>query len=267
VGDNVTLGIAWVRNIGTVRELVIASDSRLSGGQFWDANPKIMMLPRSDAIISFAGDTHDAYPLMLQIYNAILIHPAAQDRALDLPELKGHVIRVINKARSFVSNLPIGHAGPVIADAQFMLAGYSWRQKRFCAWTLHHDNSIQRFTFKRWTPWQAQSGYKKEIAFVGDSNVVARAKSDLVSVLQAKGKLSSGGLDMEPLEVLRDLLRANQFAEIGGSPQVVKVYEYMKSHAFPIYWPSLLSGEVTVLGRPLMAYEKPRGRIIDPDNL
>lgn len=56
-----TLGMAWLRTVGDVRELVIASDSRLSGGQYWDANPKIMLLPRSDAVLSFAGSTSDAY--------------------------------------------------------------------------------------------------------------------------------------------------------------------------------------------------------------
>ena len=98
-----TLGMAWVRNLGSVRELIVASDSRLSGGKYWDSNPKIILLPRSDAVISFAGDTYDAYPLMLQVYNAILMHGPAQDRAMDLPELKGHLIRVINRARSAVS--------------------------------------------------------------------------------------------------------------------------------------------------------------------
>jgi hypothetical protein len=63
--------MAWVRNPGSLRELVVASDSRLSGGQFWDANPKSMLLPRSDRVLSFAGGTFDAYPLMLQAFNAI----------------------------------------------------------------------------------------------------------------------------------------------------------------------------------------------------
>jgi hypothetical protein len=203
---------------------------------------------------------------MLQTYNAILMHGAARDRAMDLPELKGHLLRVINQARSVVSNLPRGHMGPVLTDARFMFSGYSWRQKRFRCWTLHYDNEIDRFTFRPMTRWQAQKGAAKEVAFVGDAPVVRAAKSALVSLLRAKGKLIAGGLDMEPFEVLRDLLRSNRFDEIGGAPQVVKVYEYMKSHAFPLYWPSLASGQISLLGRPLLAYEKPAGKIIDPDN-
>lgn len=262
-----TLGMAWVRNLGTIRELVIASDSRLSGGKHWDAGPKILLLPRSDAVISFAGDTNDAYPLMLQVYNAILMHGPALERSMDLPELKGHLIRVINKARSSVTNLPRGHTGPTIADASFMLSGYSWRKKRFRVWTLHHQKKPAGFTFRPTSPWRGQDGLEKEIAFVGDDEVVKVAKEELVRLLRTKGKLTDGGLDMEPFEVLRDLLRSNAHPEIGGAPQLVKIYEHMNAHPFPIYWPNRKSGELTILGRPLMPYEKVRGRAIDPDKL
>src|SRR5450759_3690103 len=79
-----TLGMAWVRTMGRTNELVVASDSRLSGGQFWDSNPKIVLLPRSDCVMSFAGSTNDAYPLMLQTYNAISMYPRGTNRVLDV---------------------------------------------------------------------------------------------------------------------------------------------------------------------------------------
>src|SRR5690242_6932732 len=100
--------MAWVRSTGGIRELIVISDSRLSGGQFWDANPKIMLLPRSDCVISFAGNTSAAYPLMLQAYNAIAMFDAATNRRLDIPALKGHLIRVFNRSLSFISHLPVG---------------------------------------------------------------------------------------------------------------------------------------------------------------
>jgi len=266
VAARMTLGMAWVRNLGSIRELVVASDSRLSGGKFWDSNPKIMLLPRSDAVLSFAGDTHDAYPLMLQVYNAILMHGPALDRSMDLAHLKGHLVRVINKARSSVTNLPRGERGPVIADATFMLSGYSWLQKRFRVWTLHYHKGAEEFTFRPTQPWRGQAGHTKEIAFVGDERVVKAAKIALVDRLRAKGKLTDGGLDMEPLEVLRDLLRSQDYPEIGGAPQVVKIYEHMNAHPFPVHWPDA-SGGLTVLGRPLMPYETFDSKAIDPDAL
>jgi hypothetical protein len=257
-----TLGIAWVRVVGGVRELIVASDSRLSGGQFWDANPKIMLLPRTDAVISFAGDTNDAYPLMLQAYNSILMHPPAQSRAMDLEHLKGHLNRVFDHSRSFISNLPHGQVAPDQPGAKFALSGYSWKSKEFRVWTLHYDQSIGRLA----STWAAQdeNSYKL-ICYIGDAEPVAAAKKRLVSMLRDRGKLRSGSLDMEPFEVLRDIIRSGEFGSVGGAIQLVKIYEHSNAVPVGVYWPDRAAGSISVLGRPLMEYETTGWGVIDPD--
>jgi hypothetical protein len=260
-----TLGIAWVRSIGHIRELIVASDSRLSGGQFWDASPKIMLLPRSDCVISFAGDTNDAYPLMLQAYNAIMMFPAAVNRSLDVAAIKGHLIRVFNHSRLFISHPPRGQEISTPPDALFMLSGYSWRQKRFRIWTLHYDPHIERFTFRAASSWTGEGQEQKIIAFVGDGEAVTEAKRLLIEKLRATDRLVTGGLNMEPLEVLRDIIRSELFPSVGGSPQLVKIYEHMNAVPLGVYWPDRQGGQVTLLGRPLMDYEKLGWRVVDPD--
>lgn len=261
-----TLGMAWVRNLGSIRELVVASDSRLSGGQFWDANPKIMLLPRTDCVLSFAGSTFDAYPLMLQAFNAIETFTKLKSRATDLADLKGHLLRVFNRSREFISNLPPGQNIPDPADATFMLAGYSWRAKQFLIWKLHFDLCIKKYTFRPTHAWQGQEGEAKLIAFVGDEEPVREAKKQLVEKLRDKDRLTCGGLNMEPFEVLRDVIRSQAFPSVGGAPQLVKVYEHMNTHPFGIYWPDRPTGTLSLLGRPLMDYEKPPSGSIDPDD-
>jgi hypothetical protein len=261
-----TLGMAWVRNLGSLRELVVASDSRLSGGQFWDANPKIMLLPRTDCVLSFAGSTLDAYPLMLQAFNAIETFARLKTRATDLSHLKGHLLRVFNRSREFISGLPSGQNLPDPASATFLLAGYSWRSKDFRIWTLHFDLSIQRYTFRPTRDWLGQEGESKRIAFIGDEEPVVEAKARLVEKLRAKDRLISGGLNMEPFEVLRDIIRSRAFPSVGGAPQLVKIYEHMNVHAFGVYWPNRQGGVVSLLGRPLLNYERPPSGTIDPDN-
>jgi hypothetical protein len=264
---DMTLGMAWVRVVGGVRELVIASDSRLSGGQYWDGNPKIMLLPRSDAVLSFAGQTRDAYPLMLQAYNAIKMYPLAEKRALDLADLKGHLVRVFDHSRRFISGLPRGQSAPDDPDAKFALSGYSWRTKKFHVWTLHYDRSITGFTFRPTTEWGGQeSGGYKLIAYVGDDDAVQLAKANLVSLLRERGKLQSGSLDMEPFEVLRDIIRSGIFPSVGGPIQLVKIYEHANVAPIGVYWPDKASGTVSVLGRALLDYEKSSWGVIDPDN-
>jgi hypothetical protein len=259
--------MAWIRDLGDTRELVVASDSRLSGGQFWDANPKIMMLPRSDCVISFAGSTSDAYPLMLQAYNAILNFEKLRTRATDLGHLRGYLVRVFNHSREFISHFPVGQSQPDPPEAVFMLAGYSWRSKVFRIWTLHYDASIRRFTFRPAKPWQGQAGEQsKMIAFVGDDEPVQQAKSLLLERLRATGRLQQGGLNMEPFDVLRDIIRSTRFPSVGGAPQIVKIYEHMNATPLGVHWPSKASGQVSLLGRPLMRYERVSSGVLDPDD-
>ncbi|HTG17396.1 MAG TPA: hypothetical protein VK747_19250 [Blastocatellia bacterium] len=94
-----TLLAAWIRKEKSTEELVIATDSRLRFGAAWDCCPKILMLPRSDAVLCFAGDTMYAYPIMLQIRNAIEMYGKARSRAMDITDLRGHVLRIIEDMR------------------------------------------------------------------------------------------------------------------------------------------------------------------------
>jgi hypothetical protein len=263
----VTLGIAWVRTFRKTRELVIASDSRLGGGQFWDANPKIMLLPRTDCAISFAGSTFDAYPLMLQAFNTIAMFDIAKNRAMDITQLKGHLIRIFNHSRSYISNPPVGQAEPDDPDAIFILGGYSWRKRQFEIWLLRYDKVSRKFIFHTISPGITEEGTGNRIAFVGDAEVVKAAKRRLVALTFARyGYFKKMPFDMEPFEVLRDMLRSKEYSSIGGPPQLVKIYEHMNATPFGVYWPTKVSGEATMLGRPLLSYEKPSWGVLDPDS-
>lgn len=262
-----TLCISWIRQVGNVTEMIVASDSRLSGGQFWDANPKILMLPRSDAVLTFAGHTNDAYPLMLQAYNSIRMFQPAHTRAMDLSDLKGHLVRVFNHSREFITGLPHGQKLPDSPKVEFQLCGYSWKYKNFSTWKLHFDEHKGFFTFRRSKAWGGQDPESlKYVTYAGDEAVVDEAKERLIKMLRSSGKLSSGSLDMEPFEVLRDLLREGKFPSIGGPIQMVKIYEHANAVPIGVYWPNRKSGTVSVLGRPLMDYEKTPWGVIDPDN-
>jgi hypothetical protein len=122
-----------------------------------------------------------------------------------------------------------------------------------------------RFTFRPASSWTGRGQEAKIIAFVGDHDAVADAKVRLVEQLRERGRLISGGLNMEPFDVLRDIIRSQRFPSVGGAPQVVKIYEHMNSVPFGVFWPDRRSTQITVFGRPLMAYEKVSWRVIDPD--
>ena len=259
-----TLSLAWLRQVETVEELVIASDSRLRFGCAWDCCPKVFPLPRGDSVICFAGGTMYAYPLICQIRAAVEHHRRSLSRAQDLTDFKGHLLRVANDMCTQIHDPPTGLEKPDDPDAIFLLGGYSWKLRRFALWTLHFDAHIKKFTFRPARKWRGIKG-KRLFAIAGNS--VEEAKKRLVRLLKERGKISSGGLDMEPFEVLRDMIRDSVDATIGGPPQVVKVYRYMSTSTYGVWWPKRGDGTVTLLGRSLLHYEKLQGLVLDPDTL
>lgn len=259
-----TLSAAWIRKVGDVEELVVASDSRLRGGEAWDCCPKILTLPREDCAIAFAGDTWWAYPLMLQMANAIELHPGSMDRRVDIADLKGHALRVFEQMLGAVTDLPNGQTHPDRpVDTEFLFGGYSWKLGGFKIWKLHFDTEIDRYTFRPTTPWRGQTGSAvKTVAFAGDAAATARER--LTDLLREREKLGSGSFDMEPFEVLRDIIRDEQHPTVGGPPQVAKVYKFARTQPFGVLWPDS-RGRVAAFGREGLHYESFSAPTIDPD--
>lgn len=260
-----TLSCVWLRSVGSVQEMVFATDSRLRGPFVWDACPKIMPLARNDSALCFAGDTGIAYPIMLQVQTAIRQHSRTLNRAVDLPDFKGKVIEIINGMRDSMHSLPHLEDGRHIEDETFLLlGGYSWRDAAFAIWTLHFDPPINRFTFRPASPWGGVDSLRL-LSVVG--NEVEEAKARLIELLKSRGKRTSGGFDMEPFEILRDMIRQDVSRFIGGPPQLLKVYRHMNATPLSVYWPSKAAAGVTMLGRRLLPYERSSVGILDPDTL
>jgi hypothetical protein len=257
-----TISLAWVRKVGAVKELVLASDSRLSFGCKWDCCPKILALPRGDAALCFAGNTMYAYPVMIQAIAAVSQHPKLLSRGMDLDDLKSHLLRVLNGMVSLIHDLPKDVDNT--PDTTFLLGGWSWKNSKFKVWLLHYDASLKKFTFRpagRWTGLNTD----KVLSFTGDYS--AEYKGRLISLLRERKKLQGGGFDMEPLEVLRDMLREPAFHLIGGAPQMMKVYKYSNFQPYAVFWPDKAAETINLLGRPLLDYEQSAYLVLDTDTM
>ncbi len=92
------------------------------------------------------------------------------------------------------------------------------------------------------------------------------ARDRLVRLLTERGLKDGVGLDMEPLEVLRDLLKERVSTHIGGPPQVIKVYQHLNTQVFGISWPDS-QGRPAVLGRVLPQGEVMHVPVLDPATL
>jgi ATP-dependent protease HslVU (ClpYQ) peptidase subunit len=94
-----TLVAAWIRQRKEQDQLVIASDSRLSFGARWDCCPKVFPLLREDSVIAFCGDTAFAYPILLQLMNAVRNYGKAESREMDISDLRPHFLKIVESMR------------------------------------------------------------------------------------------------------------------------------------------------------------------------
>lgn len=245
-----TLGIAWIgqRHQGS-EHLYFASDSRVTGGHRLDACPKVLTLPRSDCALCFAGDTAATYPMMIHMSYAIAAHQPARERSLDVGRVKDHLVRL---STDLVGRFEDAAYAWEKSDIQFLFGGYSWLKKDFRLWTIYYREREKSFAAREALSFHPRL---RKAAFIGDwaKRYRARLYSEVSSLDCA--------VDLEPLKILADLLRASGAEEtIGGPPQVVRIAQHMNTRPLCIRW----NGDDTLFGRPLFDYENVDYWTLDP---
>lgn len=267
-----TIAAAWVRTLCSgAEELIFCSDSRLSGhGARFDQGQKIFRLARTDAAICFAGGTNWAYPMIVAAINAADVHVPSKTRALGLPQFKNHLVNILDQMQREVHNYALDLNIP---DVTFLLGGYDSWSKSFRIWRLEFCQAEGRFLATERTGSNAFGALGK-IEIAGCDEWTREMRSRLKQLSQNRYGLSmkepdGARFDLEPLEVIRDLVRvADADMTIGGAIQAVKVYQYLNSADVGILWPDVKNGRLFLNGRPLLSYEKASIKsILDPDSL
>jgi hypothetical protein len=243
-----TIGIAWVGRRSDGREhLYLASDSRVRAGGYFDAAPKILILPRSDCALAFAGTTDTTYPFMIQMAYAIAAHEPSRERALDIGRVKDHLLRVFT---DFV-NRDARWSPFEKTDAQFIC------RLLLAAKGFQYLDDLLRTKEKRFSAREAVSFNARlsKAAFIGDWAKRVRSKV-------AKSTSGEGAhVYMEPLGILADILDSSSENDtIGGPPQLLRISLHMNSRPLCVRW----KGEDTLFGRPLFDYENTDYWIVEP---
>jgi hypothetical protein len=262
-----TLTVAWERSISTSTELVFASDSRLRSEGAWDAGPKIFRLPRTDALLAFAGETLWAYPIVLQMIATMDANDSSRGRYFNLTSARALAMRSMEAMMQ---------SGEVLAtrvneiELEFLFGGWNWREGQFRLWRIYWSRGEGRLRHE-----PIEGSRTGKVRFIGTRDrdrsnpsleVVGDAKSRLSRKLQSRyGSLPDRAeLDLEPWEVLIEMLRSGAYPTIGGPPQLAKVYRYMDTRTFAVRWPDRDSGP-TLMGRRLLEDELTDAPEVDPD--
>lgn len=260
--------------------LVVASDSRVTGGGAWDCCPKIFPLGREDSVIAFCGTTNFTYPLILQVLTTIKNYRKALSRELDICELAGHILKMLNGMLSSIKDAPFKET-----DFKLILAGFSQKLNNFCVWEYRYDDfrneenkkvSLDRYEGDKAVQKKDKLSIhrtildldKAPILFFGDRTKDAMeillkklsskrhldGSNDEFSYLD-KRYLKRANLGLIPLQVIAELSTDSEIYEIGGAPQIFKVYSYIRTLPFNVLWPYDNPRYIAHLGRPLLDYE------------
>lgn len=264
-----TIAASWVRKVHNCEELIFISDSRLCGGSRWDECPKLTTLPGNNCVLAFAGDTDYAYPMMMQIKQAMSGYRRIDTRSMDITDINGHVLKHANHLLKSVYDL----ADPdYVPDIEFIFGGYSWVEKKFRIWRYHYEKGSQALV-KDGKTHKILSNIEGLFVAIGDQREAF--KKELRQLLNEKygAKISETNglsLDMEPFEALcRMLKRVSKADTIGGAPQMIKAYQYMNSCPVGVYWPQKndVFSNRTILGRKMFDYEDTAYWFIDPETM
>jgi hypothetical protein len=245
-----TVAISWTRKTNTGRELWVMSDSRLSGGKCWDYGPKVFGIGRSDALIAFAGDTAWSYPLIAQIASYVESFINLRERVIDFIDARDKIVRMLNESLSFVSEAV--NRSMEEPDCTFIFAGYSARKQEFVLNKVLFNPKRRKFEIK--TPRKING---ELLAVIGDQAPV----SAVLRRINEGVKKHSGNdlqIDMLPFEAFFNVLSSKRHREIGGAPQLAKLYQNMNQKHFGVYWPPELpvdEQKIYLRGRELGKFE------------
>jgi hypothetical protein len=261
-----TLCTAHIRQVNDTEELVFATDSCLTGGEKWKHGIKLFELPRKDCLLCFAGSTFRAYPLVLNMVSSIHLDNYLQSPSATLEEvlefLSEQFTELVSKIISEIAGEDI-HT--LRGGAKFLFGGWDWQKGtngEFRVWKLHYSEDIEGFIFDELTNDISKTRF---YTFLGDPEEVIEkeAKSRFNKVMVDEDKMDSK-LDMEPVQILRDISLEKGIREVDGSLQIAKVYKSNRTEFFGIYWESS-KGNPCFQGREYNEINKPLIKYFNPD--
>lgn len=250
-----TLCVSWIRRCGHNKELILASDSLLTGGGDFTESPKIFPLKRGDCAIACAGDTSYSFPIVAHIIQSIDLNVKSKTRAQDFVDLVHYFEELMNSCLGSVVD-PVAEKGKG-PDFQMLFVGYSARFKDFRMVVYQYDKR-SRMMKRRTVP----TLKKNKVAVIGDQgvakkgeqNVVSRYRRALFLKLEQDGVRDNDPIDMQPLDVLYNFIQDSQLRTVGGHPQMLKIYDFMSTLPYAIMERND-KDLVFYMGRKLMNYE------------
>ncbi len=252
-----TLCVSWIREVNNEKELIFATDSCLSGGERWHSGVKLFELPRKDCLICFAGETNRTYPLILNLISSIKFDEHLLSSHTDIAEVLDYLTRLFTSLCHSITDYGTQEFESVLGNFQFLFGGWSWKANDFKLWKLEYNHSAGAFVHD-----EVDSG-TMFYTFIGDE--LEKSEESLNNELISNKKITAKNFDMEPFKVLIEMIRNSSYSNIDGAVQIAKIHPPGATEFLGVYWPSVIGGKKTFLGKDVSTDNNPAVKYIDPD--
>ena len=251
-----TIVIGWIRKKNQLNEVCLASDSCFTGGQEFLAAPKLFPLNRGDVAIGCAGVTTYSFPIIAHIVQAVNFNYGTQTRAIDISEFVHYIVDIANKILQEEKCKQDFMEGP---ECQLIVAGFSWKLHKPYFKLIEYDRQLKRMVLSK-----VHNFSGTPVAVIGDLDY-----RKIYSLLESKIDIhekTTMELDLEPMDVILDLIDNTHYTGIGGRLQLLKIYPHLNTIPIGILRRKSGKEEISVFGRPLLNYETFPYPIYDLDN-
>lgn len=238
-----TIGMAYVRKLPSGDEIVLASDSRLSGGESWDECQKVFPLDRGDCALAFAGAANRFVPIFNQIVTFCNLHKRIYSRAMPLDLLSRRLKQVSEHLLEGVKDHPDKFPDGAF---QFILCGWHWQIGKPVFYKFSYDERAGRITKGRKRLNARIMRVVHPVLFIGDC--VDQIKKLYNQIADPKDVQ----LDLQPLRIIQQIIDKGEIRSIGGVVQGVKLYRHLNTLPLAVH----RGPDRYVFGRKLFPWER-----------
>ena len=200
-----TLCAIWSRSNPTLGpQLVMATDSRITGGLTYDHGTKLSVFNRRDCALCWHGDTTFPYSFTANARNDIDFSDALSTRGTSIGGVAARLVLIFNQL--WDANLGDPNSMFKTDRFEFIFGGYDHLLRDVDAWVFEQDAADHlRFRQRQLTASQLQQGY-----FAGSGAAAAQ-------------QFIANNQGTSPYAALCAVINDQNEAHVGGYPQIVTV--------------------------------------------
>lgn len=195
-----TLCVAWKHQTSSGEQLVIATDSLITGGLRYPHGTKLRAFDRDDCALCWEGSTSFTYSFSENAYVDVEFSDRLSTRASSLSAVAERITKVFNEL--WQANLSDASSWFKKDRLSFIFGGYCPRYEEIQCWHIKQDKRLAQF--------DCQRRRLTKPCFIGSGGDYAR-------------KIFESQPDISPYQVLRAVIEDSNTPDVGGIPQLVTI--------------------------------------------